>query len=204
MISNKMLYRLLIFLIILPFSGCTGTSPNALYYTLSPIEKNSIPDQSAIVPADFAIGIGPVTFSDQLDRPAIVTQTGKNQISINEFHRWAGSLQQNFTRVMTQNLALLLKTDQVMARPWERYFKPDIRITVDVQKFGGQLGEYAELNTTWIIIEEGKDDGEAVVHRSEIKEAVSDESYEALVAAQSLALASLCEEIAKALNPKKK
>lgn len=203
MILNKMLYRLLIFLIILPFSGCTGTSPSALYYTLSPIEKNSIPDQSTIVPVDFAIGIGPVTFSDQLDRPAIVTQTGKNQITINEFHRWAGSLQQNFTRVMTQNLAILLKTDQVMARPWERYFKPDIRITVDIQKFGGQLGEFAELDTTWIIIEEGKD-VEAVVHRSAIKEAVTDESYEALVAAQSKALASLCEEIAKALNPKNK
>lgn len=203
MILDKMLYRLLIFLIILPFSGCTGTSPSALYYTLSPIEKNSIPDQSTIVPVDFAIGIGPVTFSDQLDRPAIVTQTGKNQININEFHRWAGSLQQNFTRVMTQNLAILLKTDQVMARPWERYFKPDIRITVDIQKFGGQLGEFAELDTTWIIIEEGKD-VEAVVHRSAIKEAVTDESYEALVAAQSRALASLCEEIAKALNPKNK
>ena len=203
MILDKMLYRLLIFLIILPFSGCTGTSPSALYYTLSPIEKNSIPDQSTIVPVDFAIGIGPVTFSDQLDRPAIVTQTGKNQININEFHRWAGSLQQNFTRVMTQNLAILLKTDQVMARPWERYFKPDIRITVDIQKFGGQLGEFAELETTWIIIEEGKD-VEAVVHRSAIKEAVTDESYEALVAAQSKALASLCEEIAKALKPKNK
>ena len=40
---------------------------------------------------------------------------------------------------MTQNLALLLLSDQVMSRPWERYFKPDIRITVDVQEFSGQL-----------------------------------------------------------------
>ncbi len=200
MISNKMIYRYLILLIILSISGCTGTSPNALYYTLSPIEKNSISNQSTRVPAKFAIGIGPVTFPDQLDRPAIVTQTGRNQITINEFHRWAGSLQQNFTRVMTQNLALLLNTEQVMARPWERYFKPDIRIAVDIQKFGGQLGEYAELGTTWMIIEEGKD-VETVVHRAEIKEPVSDDSYNALVAAQSRALAGLCEEIAKILAP---
>ena len=202
MISNNMIFRYLILFIILSVPGCTGTSPNALYYTLSPIEKNSIPNQSTRVPAEFAIGIGPVTFSDQLDRPAIVTQTGRNQITINEFHRWAGSLQQNFTRVMTQNLALLLNTEQVMARPWERYFKPDIRIAVDIQKFGGQLGEYAELGTTWMIIEEGKD-VETVVHRSEIKEPVSDDSYNALVAAQSRALAGLCEEIAKILAPGK-
>lgn len=200
MISDKMIYRCLILLIILSVSGCTGTSPSALYYTLSPIEKNSIPNQSTRVPAQFAIGIGPVTFSDQLDRPAIVTQTGRNQITINEFHRWAGSLQQNFTSVMTQNLSLLLNTEQVMARPWERYFKPDIRIAVDIQKFGGRLGEYAELGTTWMIIEEDKD-VETVVHRSEIKEPVSDDSYNALVAAQSRALAGLCEEIAKILAP---
>lgn len=201
MISNKMTYGYLILLIILSLSvsGCTGTSPQALFYTLSPIEKDRVPHQATRVPGDFAIGIGPVTFSDQLDRPAIVTQTGKNQITINEFHRWAGTLQQNFTRVMTQNLAILLNTEQVMARPWERYFKPDIRIAVDIQKFGGQLGGYAELGATWIIIEEGKD-VEAAVHRSEIQETVSDDSYEALVAAQSRALASFCKEIAEALT----
>jgi uncharacterized lipoprotein YmbA len=198
MISNKMLYNLILLLIILSVLGCTGTSPNALYYTLSSIEKDSIANQSTIIHSDFAIGIGPVTFPDQLERPAIVVQTGKNQLNINEFHRWAGSLQQNFTRVMTQNLAILLKTDQIMARPWERYFKPDIRIAVDIQKFGGQLGVYAELDTIWVIIEEGKD-VEAVVHRSEIKETVSGDSYEALVAAQSRALAILCKEITKAL-----
>jgi uncharacterized lipoprotein YmbA len=198
MISNRMLYNFIVLFFILSVSGCTGTSPNALYYTLSSIEKDSIADQSTITHNDLAIGIGPVTFPDQLERPAIVVQTGKNQLNINEFHRWAGSLQQNFTRVMTQNLAILLKTDQIMARPWERYFKPDIRIAVDIQKFGGQLGGYAELDTTWVIVEEGKD-VEAVVHRSEIKETVSGDSYEALVAAQSRALATLCKEITEAL-----
>ncbi len=199
MISCKTWYPILFLLTILSAWGCTGTSPNAFFYTLSPLESGDIQSESAKVPSEIAIGIGPVTFPEQLDRPAIVTQTGKNQITINEFHRWAGSLKQNFTRVMTQNIALLLQTDQVMSRPWERYFKPDIRITVDVQEFGGQPGAQAKLNTTWMIIEEGKD-REAVVHRSEISEPVSDNSYEALVAAQSRALASLCREIAEALT----
>lgn len=198
MISKKIVYSVMKLLIIMSVAGCTGTSPNALYYTLSSIEKDSIVNQSTKGHSDFAVGIGPVTFPDQLERPAIVTQTGKNQLKINEFHRWGGSLQQNFTRVMTQNLALLLQTDQIMARPWERYFKPDLRIAVDIQNFGGQLGEYAELNTIWIIIEEGKNT-EAAVHHFAIKETVADDSYGALVAAQSRALASLCKEIATAL-----
>ena len=50
-----------------------------------------------------------------------------------------------------------------------------------------------------MIIEEGKD-SEAIVHRSEIIEAVSDAGYEPLVAAQSRALASLCREIAGTLK----
>jgi len=204
MITRFTFHRFLILLALLPLftAGCTGTSPNALFYTLSSVDKDQSPKQTAGIAADMAVGIGPVTFPDQLDRPAIVTQTGKNQININEFHRWAGSLQQNFTRVMTQNIAILLKSDQVMARPWERYFKPDIRITVDIQKFGGQLGQFAELTATWMIIEEGKD-VEAVVHRSEFKETVADDSYTAMVAAQSRALASFCEEIVATLLTRK-
>lgn len=202
MIIKKTLHCFSVLLALFLVAGCTGTSPNAVFYTLSSIDEIDRPDQSTGIAADMAIGIGPVTFPDQLIRPAIVTKTGKNQISINEFHRWAGSLQQDFTRIMTQNLAILLNSDQIMARPWERYFKPDIRITVDIQKFGGQLGHYAELSATWMVIEEGKD-VEAVVHRSELKETVSDDSYDALVAAQSRTLAKFCEEIANALLARK-
>ncbi len=198
MIMHKPLYRFLILLSIIMLTGCTGTSPNARFYTLSPLESGDVSGQSTKKPGKIAIGIGPVTFPDQLDRPAIVTKTGRNQVIINEFQRWAGSLQRDFTRVMTQNLAVLLDTDQVMSRPWERYFKPDIRITVDVQHFSGQLGKTAELTATWMIIEEDSD-SQTVVHRSEIKEAVADGSYEAFVAAQSRALAHLCKEIAEAL-----
>jgi len=199
MISFRHVHKILIVIIVLSLTGCTGTSPKALFFTLSPIDKTTVSKQTASESVNLAIGIGPVTFPDEYDRPSIVTQTGRNQIEINEFHRWAGSLRQNFTRVMTQNLAILLKTDQVMARPWERYFKPDIRITIDIQKFSGQLGGLAELDATWMLIEEGKD-VEAVVHRSSIRETVRDESYEALVAAQSLTLARLSEEIVTVLK----
>ena len=197
-----MLYRTLFLILIVLFvsflSGCTGTSPSSLYFTLSPIESGTDSKVPTTVPADIAIGIGPVSFPDEYDRASIVTQTGRNQISINEFHRWAGSLRQNFTRVMTQNLAILLGSDQVMARPWERYFKPDIRITVDIQKFTGQLGHHAELHATWMLIDErGK--GEALVHRTNVTESAEDESYDALVAAQSRALATFSKEVAIAI-----
>jgi uncharacterized lipoprotein YmbA len=146
-----------------------------------------------------AIGIGPVKFPDELDRTSIVTRTGRNRLQINEFRRWGGSLEKNVTRVMEENLALLLKTDQIMARPWERHFQPDIRIALDIRQFDGRLGEYAFLNATWMIVDP---DGEVtrLVRRTIIQETVEDDGYDALVAAQSRALAGLCREIATVLS----
>jgi len=180
------------------WTGCLGTTPAAVFYTLSPMERVSDPGPINW-PGKMAIGIGPVKFPDELDRTSIVTRTGRNRLQINEFRRWGGSLEKNVTRVMEENLALLLKTDQIMARPWERHFQPDIRIALDIRQFDGRLGEYAFLNATWMIVDP---DGEVtrLVRRTIIQETVEDDGYDALVAAQSRALAGLCREIATVLS----
>lgn len=179
-------------------AGCFGTTPPAVFYSLTPIG-----DAPAIQPlaaeGKIAIGIGPIKFPDELDRAAIVTRSGRNRLEVNPFRRWGGSLEKNFTRVMEENLALLVKTDRVMARPWERHFQPDVRLALDVRQFDGRLGEYAFLNVTWMIVgPEG--DAPLLVRRSIIQEAVADNGYDALVEAQSRALAGLCEEIAAAVD----
>ena len=179
-------------------AGCFGTSPPPVYYTLRPMESpTSTPLAVAVEP--LAVGIGPIKFPDELNRPAIVTRSGQNRLQVNEFHRWGGSLEKNVTRVMEENLALLLKTDRVMARPWERYFQPNVRIALDIRQFDGRLGEYASLNVTWVIIgSEG--DTPLLVRRTIIQEAVSGEGFDGLVDAQSRALAGLCRDIAKAIS----
>lgn len=162
--------------------------------------NDSLKVQSAVSMDDLSIGIGPIKFPDELDRPSIVTRSGQNQLEVNEFHRWGGSLAKNVTQVVVENLASLMKTDKVMARPWERYFKPDFRIALDIRQFDGRLGEYVLLKTTWSVFKKEKD-LPALVHRSIIKEAVADDSYAALVAAQSKAIYRLCQQIAGFLSP---
>jgi uncharacterized lipoprotein YmbA len=190
-------YLLLSLLAMGLWTGCFGTSPRAVYYTLSPIES-AAPLPPVAAADQIAIGIGPIKFPDELARPAIVTRTGRNRLEVNEFRRWGGSLEKNVTRVMQENLALLMKTDHVMARPWEHYFQPDVRIAIDIRQFDGRLGEYASLNATWMII---GPEGEAplVVRRTIIQEAVTGEGYDGLVDAQSRALARLCRDIAGVL-----
>ncbi len=192
-------YLALMLLITLLGAGCMGQTPQSAYYTLSPMQNETTDLPSVVKPDAIAIGIGPVTFPDELNRPAIITESGRNQLTVNEFHRWGGSLEKNFIRVMAENIAILMKTDQVMARPWERYFQPDLRIALDIKQFGGRLGEYALINTTWRVFS-GKKDDPAIVQRSVIREPVTDDSYDALVAAQSRALARLSTEIAAALK----
>jgi uncharacterized lipoprotein YmbA len=179
-------------------SGCFGTTPPSVFYSLTPIEKGATIPPLAIE-GKIAIGIGPVKFPDELNRPSIVTRSGRNRLEVNGFHRWGGSLEKNFTRVMEENLALLLETDQVMTRPWERYFQPDVRLALDVRQFDGRLGEYASLNVTWTVIGPAGDTP-LLVRRTIIQEAVADDSYDALVDAQSRAVAGLCREIAEMLS----
>ena len=180
------------------WTGCFGTSPRAVYYTLSPIEK-AAPPIPAASSDQLAIGIGPIKFPDELNRLSIVTRSGRNRLEVNEFRRWGGSLEKNVTRVMEENLALLLKTDRVMARPWERYFQPDVRIALDFRQFDGRLGEYASLNATWMVIGPSGDEP-LLVRRTIIQETAEGDGYDALVDAQSRALAGLCRDIAGALS----
>lgn len=198
MVSRSKYYLLFTLFISITVIGCMGTTPKAVYYTLNSIEENKgSPSTAAARP--IAIGIGPVKFPDELDRPSIVTRSGRNRLVVNEFHRWGGSLEKNFTRVMMENLAHLMKTDQVMARPWERYFQPDVRIALDIRRFDGRLGEYALLNVTWMMYEKDKDNP-AITRRTSIREPVAEEGYDAFVAAQSRLIGRLCQEIAQVLS----
>lgn len=178
--------------------GCGGKSGPTTFYTLSPIE--TAPEGGPSVSAGKAnIGIGPVTFPAELDRQRIVTRSGRNRLEINEFHRWGGTLEDNFMRVLTENLSMLLDSNRVMAQPWERYFTPDYRVVIEVRRFDGRLGEYASLNATWMILKTGVDKP-VVVRQTIVQETAAAEGYDALVAAQSAVSAAVSREIAKALQ----
>jgi uncharacterized lipoprotein YmbA len=198
MMNRPGLQFLSLSLLLMGLAGCFGTSPRSVYYTLRPMESPAAAPL-AVAAEPLAIGIGPIKFPDELNRPAIVTRSGRNRLEVDEFHRWGGSLEKNVTRVMEENLVLLLKTDRVMARPWERYFQPDVRIALDFRQFDGRLGEYASLNVTWMVIgPEG--DEPLLVRRTIIQETAEGDGYDALVDAQSRALAGLCRDIAGALS----
>jgi len=182
-------------LVVLLFAGCRSTPPPTAFYTLTSVTKAERADQDTAPMRDLAVGIGPVQIPEYLDRPQIVTRTAPDKLTLSEFNRWGGSLRQDVPRVLAENIAVLLGTDRVLAYPWGDRLDPAYRVALDLQQFDGALGGGAALKVTWIATaREGKTP--LAVRKTEIQEPVSGNDYDALVAAQSRAVAALSRGIA--------
>jgi len=180
-------------------AGCRGATTPVEFYTLSPIDTISEADKIAGLGDNLAVGVGPLQIPKIIDRPQIVTRIGPNQIHVDEFHRWAGSVYEDFLRVVTMNLSALLQSRLVVAFPWEDYFDPDYRIYMEINQFDGRLGQYAQLDVTWAII--GRETRKILlVRKSLIREPVQGEDYDSFVAAKSRILGTLSRQIAQGIK----
>lgn len=181
------------------FIGCRSTTPTVTFYNMTPLDKLEIdnPEQTAM--ENMKIGIGPVQFPTFLDRPQIVTRSGASSFNLSEFHRWGGQLDQDFLRVMSEDLSILLSTNRVDIYPWGDQDDPDYKISFVVHQFDGQLNDSVLLNVTWTI--RGQDSTTALhAKRSIIQQPVSGKGYDAFVSGHSQALAELSREIAEVVK----
>ncbi|MGB5619638.1 MAG: PqiC family protein [Desulfobacterales bacterium] len=180
-------------------NGCLGRSQSPRFYTLSPVTENKAMAQSDTPASDVNIGIGPIKLADYLDQSKLVTRTGDNRIVKAKFDLWAGAFKDNLTNVLAENIGILLPTERIYIYPWRLSEPMDYQIILDVVRFDGDLGEDAWLVARWSIVG-GKDKELLAVNRSSIREPVSGPDYNALVSAQSRALAKLSHEIVKAIQ----
>ena len=177
-------------------AACRGATSPVEFYTLNSVIETPTTAQFAGADQDLAIGVGPMVIPKTIARPQIVTRTGPNRLEVDEFHRWAGSLREDFMRALTANLAVLLKTDQVTAYPWEDYFRPVYRIFLDVHRFDGELGNRMVLDITCTITDrEGR--RSLFVHKSRIEEPLSDKDFGSLVSAKNDTIATLSRQLAQ-------
>jgi uncharacterized lipoprotein YmbA len=180
--------------------GCGGSTQRVEFYTLNPL--TGIQGQVNTTESDqkLSIGVGPVEIPEILDRPQIVTRSGPNKLNIDEFHRWAGRIDESFAQVLAQNISSLLGTDQVAVYPWQADFKPRYRIALKINYFEGQWGKDVLLEATWSVTSQQSQQTHGM-RKSVINEPLSPEpDYEALVAAHSRAIAQLSREIAKEIQ----
>jgi uncharacterized lipoprotein YmbA len=198
--SNSVRFRLAVVALVLCLVvtiGCASTQPSR-FFTLSALASSETRTRVGASSPSIAIGVGPVTLPELLDRPQIVTRTSRNELRLAEFDRWAGSLKDDFSRILAENLSILLSTDRVSLYPWRRSISVDYQVVVDVVRFDGELGGDARLVARWTVLG-GRDKEVLSMHTSRISEPSGEQSYAALVGAESRALGRLSREIAEAI-----
>lgn len=191
----KLNFWVIVLVFALLTAGCATSQP-ARFYTLSGIDKPGNTPPAAPEKGE-KMGVGPVSIPDYLDRPQIVTLSGKNEVTIAEFDRWSGSCRDEIARVITENLSVLLPSQQVVSYAWGRRVSLNRQITVDILRLDGILGKIVILKANWAILEENGTKT-ILVRRSDISEPVSSGDYAGFVAALSRSLETLSREIAAA------
>ncbi|HEX9684783.1 MAG TPA: PqiC family protein [Burkholderiales bacterium] len=176
------------------FSGC-GSSPKSSFYTLS---SGAAPERAPAT-APLNVAIAAVTVPDIVDRPQLVVRVAANQVTINEFARWAAPLKDEIPRVIADNLTRLLNGARVATHPQSGNVGTDYYLlAIGVQRFDSALGDAATVEVLWTV--RPSKGGAPRTGRSVVREPAGAAGYDALVAAHSRALAAVSRDIAEALR----
>ena len=178
--------------------GCASTAPSR-FYVLNPIPSSGTGEQVKANEPCVSLGVGPIELPEYLDRPQVVTRLSQNEIHLAEFDQWAEPLHHNFSRVLAENLSILLCVDNVAIFPWKRDIPIDYQVSVEVTRFDGLQGGDVLLKARWTLL--GQNGRKVLLKRqSSFREPVSARDYESLVSAQSRVLEQFSREIADAIS----
>jgi len=191
--------RISLILVFLFFiTGCGTTKPSK-FYTLNSLKTQDTAQKTTSSNRDISIGIGPVNIPDYLDRPQMVSRTSQNELYIDEFNRWADSLDSDIARVLAENLSTLLSEEHVSVLTSMPAAAVEYRIMVNVTRFDLMPDNTFLLKTQWSI---SKIDGKKVLMREScLSEQIDGKDYGTRIAAMSRAIEMLSRDIAEAVKP---
>lgn len=182
-------------------AGCASTIPSKFYTLTPPKAVNATAGVTPVEEGD-VLAVGPVRLPDYLDRPQIMTRSEGNEIRMAETERWAGSLQEDVSRVLVENLSFLLSGKHVAVVRWSSAMQTmapfQKRLAVEVLRFEGPPGGTVILKARYALF---GPDGKKVISAGEsiVREPASGSDYESLTAAMSRALATFSREVAAAV-----
>ena len=191
---------LLVTLGLVALEGCSlrREPPPTRLYVLTALPQSERAITPVLTSSD-TLGVGPVTLPQYTDRAQIITGATSPELNRSPFEQWAEPLEANFARVLTDNLSLLLATDQVMTFPWHGLTSPTYQVIIDVTTFLGEPGKQASLEARWSVIgKKGKD--VLVRKKSSFSEPIETADYQALAAGLSRTVAQLSREIATTIT----
>ena len=136
-------------------AGCSSVlSPSApiSYYTLTPqaTAAASVPGMSGRI-----VAVQTVRLPDYLNQNGIVTRTEDNAVNVARNTQWAGALDDNITRVLVSDLAVILGSSKVVAFPVSPALPLDRVVQVDVSRFEQGADGIVTLAAQWAVFADG-------------------------------------------------
>ena len=175
-------------------ASCSTTAPSR-FYTLEATAPAG--GATSAGGARGSVMVGPVTIPAAVDRPEFVVQVAANRVEVEEFNRWVAPLSDSIARVVAGNLVVMLGTPDVAIAPLAN-FNPAYIVTIDVQRFDSIRGQAAVLEAVSTVRKTAG--GDTRSSRTVARETVQGDSFDALAAAHSRALAKLSSDIATAIR----
>ena len=193
----------LLLLLMVAAAGCTTFSPQpdpSRFFTLSAVAQGEggAEKRASRAPA-LSLGIGPISMPGYLDRQEIVTRIAQNQLRLSEYDRWAEPLEEGVGRVVSQNVATLLRAERITSYPWPIDRRPLYHVEIEILRFESNSSREAQLAARWTVRNTARK--EAVrYHDTRLSRPARDHTTAAAVAALSEVLADLSQEIAQAIE----
>lgn len=151
---NRFRLRIVLALLSLAMTGCANFGPrpdSSRFFTLTPVAEADARANPPAAADDVFIGIGPIKFPAYLDRDELVTRMTQNRFEVSENDRWIEPLEENFTRVLAQNLSALLGTERIVRYPWQSNQRPSHRVDIEVLRFEPNAAQDVQLAARWAL-----------------------------------------------------
>lgn len=176
--------------------GACASSPPVRYFTLQgPTAEACAKAPTASETAARSVQLLHVSVPEAVDRPQLVLRTGDNTLSLNEYARWAEPLKSAVSNLLASELTqalgcvpVVLRSAGIADTAW--------KLSVDVRRLEARPGQSVVLEAVWSL----RGNGQAFSRHSLVQVAVAGEGLEAMVAAQSRAVAGLARDIARVIE----
>lgn len=182
----------------LAIAGCAGQSAPARHYVISSVDSGA-PVRQASARDGPVVAVTLSSLPDYLNQNGIVTRTRENEVTRAEDNLWAGSLTDEITRAIAENLSRQVPTDRVVLGSNRQTIPIDYTVDIEIVTFERGWNNAVQLVARWSLFR-GDEKNLLTMRRSQIEQPAEGPDYDATVAAMSRALGDLTREMAVAID----
>ena len=176
--------------------GCAHT-PTPHYYVLSAATAAA----SHTVRNGPAIGLGPITLPEYLDRAQVVTRATDSRLELSNSQRWAEPLAASFARALRANLEREMPAADIVMHPWRTGLSLARQVQIEVTRFDSGADGAFHLSGRWnISTPDARGTSQSQQSDITIPLPAKAGDFDALVAAANSAVAALATAIAAQLQ----